>query len=64
MKIRDIILFFAIAQMAIFTTAQDLNYDIRLNQIGFLPNSVKLAAVVNTQADSYKVMTSDLQSTV
>ncbi len=64
MKTKNILLFFVLAQMAIFTVAQNLSYDIRLNQLGFLPNSVKLAAVVNTQSDSFKVMTSDMQITV
>ncbi len=55
------ILFFGISFMA-FT--QNTNYDIRLNQIGFLPNSKKVAAIVNSQADSFKVATSNLSSIV
>ncbi|MBN2272703.1 MAG: glycoside hydrolase family 9 protein [Bacteroidales bacterium] len=47
-----------------FTVAQNLSYDIRLNQAGFLPNSIKRAAVVNTQADSFEIKTADLSSTV
>jgi endoglucanase len=44
--------------------AQSLSYDIRLNQAGFLPNSIKRAAVINSQADSFEIKTSDLSTTV
>jgi len=47
-----------------YCDAQNLSYDIRLNQVGFLPNSIKMAAVINTQADSFEIKTSDLGSTV
>ena len=47
-----------------FCSAQSTSYDIRLNQVGFLPNSIKLAAVINSQADSFEIKTSDLSSTV
>ncbi|MBN1117187.1 MAG: glycoside hydrolase family 9 protein [Bacteroidales bacterium] len=56
------LLFFVL--LVINTMAQSLSTNIRLNQIGFLPNSIKYAAVVNTQADSFKVMTKDLSQTV
>jgi endoglucanase len=42
--------------------AQDLSPDIRLNQAGYLPNAVKVAAVINTESDSFQVMTSDLDT--
>ncbi|MBN2175362.1 MAG: glycoside hydrolase family 9 protein [Bacteroidales bacterium] len=64
MKLKNLLLPVFLIQLAINTLAQSLTCDIRLNQVGFLPNSIKLAAVVNTQSDSFKVMTSDLQSTV
>jgi endoglucanase len=64
MKFRNILLFLISIQTAIMTMAQSLNYDIRLNQAGFLPNAVKIAAVVNTQSDSFNIMTSDLSTTV
>ncbi len=44
--------------------AQSTTYDIRLNQVGFLPNSLKYAAIVNLPSDSFKIMTGDLSSTV
>lgn len=61
---RKIVLLIICMQIAAFAMSQNLTYDIRLNQIGFLPNSIKLAAVVNAKVDSFKVMTSDLQTTV
>lgn len=64
MKTKDILLILVLFTISILTMAQELSYDIRLNQIGFLPNSIKMAAVVNTEQDSFKVMTSDLQTTV
>ena len=47
-----------------FCNAQNTSYDIRLDQVGFLPNSIKLAAVINSQADSFEIKTADLTSTV
>ncbi|MBN1187546.1 MAG: glycoside hydrolase family 9 protein, partial [Bacteroidales bacterium] len=64
MKIKNILLFLVVAKITLYSLAQSLTYNIRLNQVGFLPNSVKLAVVVNTQSDSFKVITSDLQTTV
>lgn len=43
---------------------QGLSDDIRFNQLGFLPNSIKIAAVVNTEAPGFKVMNPDLSSMV
>ena len=40
------------------------SYDIRLNQVGFLPNSIKYAAVVNTESNIFTIKTSDLSSIV
>jgi endoglucanase len=48
----------------ISTQAQDLSPNIRINQLGYLPNAVKVAAVINTEADSFQVMTSDLNTMV
>lgn len=39
-------------------------YKIRLNQVGFLPNSLKYAAVVGSEGTSFSVQTSDQSSTV
>jgi endoglucanase len=64
MKTKKIFLFVVLAHLTLYTIAQSLSYDIRVNQVGYLPNSIKLAAVVNTQQDSFKVITSDLQATV
>ncbi|MBN1182053.1 MAG: glycoside hydrolase family 9 protein [Bacteroidales bacterium] len=44
--------------------AQSLNYNIRVNQAGFLPNTVKYAAIINSTADSFEIKTSTLSATV
>ena len=64
MKTRIILMISVLVQLTLATMAQSLSYDIRVNQVGYLPNSIKLAAVVNTGQDSFKVMTSDLATTV
>lgn len=64
MRIRNLLLLIILAQLTILTIAQSVSYDIRLNRIGFLPNTVKIAVVVNTQSDSFKVVTSDLSAIV
>jgi endoglucanase len=64
MKFRTILVLYATVQMTTLTMAQSVTYDIRLNQVGFLPNAIKYAAVVNTQSDSFSIMTSDLSTTV
>lgn len=61
---KKVILLTLLCQLMLWSIAQTTNYDIRLNQVGYLPNSVKLAAVIDSEADSFKVMTSDLVSTV
>jgi endoglucanase len=40
------------------------SYSIRLNQIGFLPNAVKYAAIVGSEENNFSVKTADLSSTV
>ncbi|MBN1416934.1 MAG: glycoside hydrolase family 9 protein [Bacteroidales bacterium] len=45
-------------------SAQSFSYDIRLNQVGFLPNSIKRAAVINSLADSFEIKSADLSSAV
>jgi endoglucanase len=62
-RITSILLLFTILFSVITTNAQSLN-DIRLNQVGFLPNSQKIAAVVNTQCDSFEVLSSNPDSIV
>jgi endoglucanase len=64
MKIKNLNLLFVLTQVALYATAQSVTYDIRLNQEGFLPNAVKYAAVVNSQADSFNILTSDLSTSV
>ena len=64
MKARNIVMISVLVQLTLATMAQSLSYDIRVNQVGYLPNSIKLAAVVNTQLDSFKLMTSDMVTTV
>jgi endoglucanase len=44
--------------------AQSLSYDIRVNQVGYLPNSIKMAAITNSMADSFRVMTGNVDSLV
>jgi len=44
--------------------SQDQTTDIRLNQVGFLPNATKLAVVNSTTATTYEIKTSDLKKTV
>lgn len=61
---RKLILLLAFFLIAIISKPQNLTYDVRLNQIGFLPNSIKRAVVVNSKVDSFRVMTSDLQTIV
>jgi endoglucanase len=61
-RIFFLVLFLSIVSFSAF--AQKLTTDIRLNQLGFLPNSVKMAAVVNAKTDSFKVMNSDLSDIV
>jgi len=50
--------------MAIQLFAQSTSAEIRLNQVGFLPNSLKVAAITNFQTDSFNVMTTDLKSVI
>ncbi|MBN1951779.1 MAG: glycoside hydrolase family 9 protein [Bacteroidales bacterium] len=64
MKIKKLSVLSILVQISIITIAQSANYDIRLNQIGFLPNAVKMAVVVNTELDSFKILTSDMSTTV
>ena len=64
MKITSVCFILALIQLSVNTLAQDLSLDIRLNQLGYLPNAVKVAAVINTESDSFRVMTSDLNTTV
>ncbi|MCF8357912.1 MAG: glycoside hydrolase family 9 protein [Prolixibacteraceae bacterium] len=64
MKIKGIIFFVCLFLVSIFSHAQTLSTDIRLNQLGFLPNSVKIAAVVNATSDSFRVMDPDLLEVV
>ena len=54
----------ALLLFTLLSFSQTTSYNIRLNQVGFLPNSIKRAAVVSSQADSFKVMTSTLDAVV
>ena len=64
MKIRNLLIVIFVCQNALLSMAQSVSYDIKLNQIGFLPNAKKLAAVINTKVDSFEVKSLDLSSTV
>jgi len=44
--------------------AQGYSASIRVNQVGFLPNAVKIAAIVNSQTDSFKIITYDQERVV
>jgi len=64
-KVFTIAIFILIVAISPFVIeAQNISYDIRLNQVGYLPNVVKKAAVINTQSDSFKIATSDLKTIV
>ncbi len=62
MKKISFIIFFIL--LSLLSQSQTISYDIRLNQVGFFPNSVKKAALINTQSDSFEIKTIDLVSTV
>ncbi len=62
--LEKVILVSIISVIAINLMAQTTTYDVRLNQVGFLPNSIKWAAVVNSKSDSFRILTSDLKDTV
>jgi endoglucanase len=64
MKFKKFILFTFLLLFSFFSIAQNLSTDIRLNQLGFLPNSVKLAAVVNAKTDSFTIMNADMSEVV
>ena len=64
MKSKILLSLIILSQFFSLSVAQTISYGIRLNQVGFLPNSVKIAAVINTESDSFRVMTGDLDSTV
>lgn len=64
MKIKGLFILMVIMLTGKFINGQSLTYSIRVNQLGYLPNSVKIAAVVDVEADSFKVMKSDLSEIV
>jgi endoglucanase len=64
MKTKNLLLALALSNLVAGVFAQSTSYDIRLNQVGFLPNAIKLAAVVNAPSDSFSVRTSDMATTV
>lgn len=64
MKNRIMLPLFLFAISIAHGNAQSVTYQIRLNQAGFLPNAIKRAAVINTQADSFEIKTADLTATV
>ncbi len=57
---QKLLLSIVLAVLTLSAGAQTLTTAIRPNQVGYLPNSIKIAAVVNTEMDSFKVMTPDL----
>ena len=64
MRKNKLLLSVLLCQVGLYAMAQSLSYDIRVNQVGYLPNAVKIAAVADSKADSFKVMTSNLDSVV
>jgi endoglucanase len=64
MKIRNLLLLLILGHMALSSMSQSLSYDIRLNQVGYLPNSIKQAAIINTESDSFQIINSSDNSVV
>ncbi|MDD3688375.1 MAG: glycoside hydrolase family 9 protein, partial [Bacteroidales bacterium] len=64
MRILKVVIFIVLIAHTFSPFAQNLSNNIRLNQLGYLPNSVKIAAVVNATSDSFKVMDPDLLEVV
>jgi len=64
MKLRNLLFTFIFSHFVLMSMAQSTSYNIRLNQVGFLPNSKKIGAIINTQSDSFKIKTSDLSTVV
>jgi endoglucanase len=64
MKLRNLLFTFIFSHFVLMSMAQSTSYNIRLNQIGFLPNSKKIGAIINSKADSFKIKTSDLSTVV
>jgi endoglucanase len=64
MKTIKLVILILISQISLTAYNQNTTYSIRLNQVGFLPNSTKVAAVINTKAETFTVKTKDLSSTV
>ncbi len=54
---------FFLSISVILVSAQQLSTDIRLNQIGFLPNAPKLAIIKSTTATTFEIKSSDLSIT-
>jgi endoglucanase len=64
MKTTVYLLTIAFCNLFILSIAQNTSYDIRLNQVGYLPNAKKTVAIINTQSDSFKIATTDLSTIV
>ena len=64
MKIKNLLFTIALSLIGLMALSQKTSYDIRLNQVGFLPNSKKIGAIINTESDSFSIATSDLSSVV
>ena len=64
MHIKQTLLIIVLNHLVLFSMAQNTSYDIRLNQIGFLPNAIKQAAIISSQPDSFSIVTSDTDSIV
>lgn len=63
MKARILLFTFIFSHFTLMSLAQSTSQNIRLNQVGFLPNSKKIAAIIDTESDSFRITTSDLSST-
>ena len=64
MRVQNLFLAIVFSNIFMISLAQETSYDIRINQEGFLPNSQKIAAIVNTESDSFQVVTSDMSTIV
>jgi len=64
MKFKKLFFTIVLFHIGSLVFSQNTSYNIRLNQVGFLSNSKKIGALINTESDSFSVATSDLSSVV
>lgn len=64
MKIKNTLLLISAVQITLLTAAQSVGYNIRLKQVGCLPNAITYTVAMNTQSDSFSIMKYDLRANV